>query len=205
MTEFEVGLVGPLGALELSAQQCFGGLRQEGGVVLTAYAIAHDDFTLAEIQVLDAQTQTLAGAQAAAAEQLGDEVVGTLEADEQGADFLPREEGGQPLGPAGAHEAQFDLNRPVEDVLVEEEEGGEGLVSPEGHRDGVGGRGFCGERISVDVGNGGPSKSPDGNWLAMPAWASADTHDTHIIPSTGGERTQVSTDPAPYDQPAWRP
>lgn len=67
------------------------------------------------------------------------------------------------------------------------------------------GRGFGGERITDVPGNDDPAWSPDGQWFALESWVSEQTHDIYIMPASGGEKQQLTNDPALDFQPAWRP
>ena len=69
------------------------------------------------------------------------------EGGEEAGDLVAAEDSGEVVGAAGANCAGGRVKGNTEGMAVEEEESGEGLVLPEGHRDGVGsGRDVQGHR-----------------------------------------------------------
>ena len=78
---------------------------------------------------MDAQAQGFEEAQAGAVEELRQELMDAGELGDDAADFVPGEHGGQVLGLFGAHSINGIEKLLLEDVAIEEEQGGEGLTS----------------------------------------------------------------------------
>lgn len=102
-------------------------LGQEGHPVAVGLGIADDDERVLEVEVLDAQAQSLQEPQAAAIEEAGDEIGCTFQVGEDAEAFVVAEVGlniGAFLGAEGVQIAKGD----AENFLVEEQKGGKGLV-----------------------------------------------------------------------------
>jgi Tol biopolymer transport system component len=52
---------------------------------------------------------------------------------------------------------------------------------------------------------GGPSLSPDGNWIAFESWPDGRNHDIFIMDIEGGNRRRLTSDPGFDFNPAWKP
>jgi hypothetical protein len=80
----------------------------------------------AEVHVLDPQPQTLQDPQPTPVEQLGDQQVRPREPSQDTGDLVASEDDRQPLGPVRPDDFQL-VERPAEHLLVEEQQGAEGL------------------------------------------------------------------------------
>jgi eukaryotic-like serine/threonine-protein kinase len=52
---------------------------------------------------------------------------------------------------------------------------------------------------------GGPSISPDGNWIAFESWPDGRNHDIFIMDINGANRRRLTSDPGFDFNPAWKP
>lgn len=128
MAGSEVGFVKLFGLLELETKGFDGAGGEQGEAVFLAFAIAHDDLMLAEVDIFDAQAEGFEEAEAGAVEEEGDELVDAGDAVDNGAGFLFGEDGGQVLGRLGAGGLDGGVEGAIEDFAVEEKKGAEGLV-----------------------------------------------------------------------------
>ena len=103
-------------------------MGQDGEAVLASLAISHDDLAQAEVDVLDAQANAFREAETASVEELAHEPMLGQETDDEVGDLVLGENGGEPLGPPGADGVNRFVERFVQDELVEEQKGVEGLV-----------------------------------------------------------------------------
>jgi hypothetical protein len=81
-----------------------------------------------QVEVLDAQAQTLGEAQSAPVEEPGDQLVVAGEEVDDALDLVAGEDGGQVLRAGGASQAVFEGKVLLEHLAVEKEQGAEGLV-----------------------------------------------------------------------------
>jgi hypothetical protein len=103
-------------------------LGQHGAAILAALAVAHQDFVAAEIEVLNAQVQRFEQPQARAVEELRDEAIGIVQFGQDAIHLVTRQDHWQPLWAGGPHHAGDAAGIDLEDFLVQEEDGTEGLV-----------------------------------------------------------------------------
>ncbi len=105
-----------------------GGFREHGHPVAAALGSADGDVAEVEVDVLDAKAQALEDPHAGAVEQQHDELRDAFESGEDGRHFFAAEDVGQAARLAGAHHVVEPLEVGLEDVAVEEENGGQGLA-----------------------------------------------------------------------------
>src|SRR5439155_5475658 len=101
--------------------------RYHRRAVLEAFAVAHDERSRREIDVLHAQTQSLEQTQAAAVQEARDRAVGTAQLREQATHFLASQDDGQPLRAAGTGDVTEPGEIDSQHALVEEQDRGQGL------------------------------------------------------------------------------
>ena len=101
---------------------------QHGDPVFLPLAVADDDLIAVEVEVLDSQSQAFQQPHACPVEQPGNEPVSAVEPGQQAADFVAGENGGEALWPLGASKLADGAEVLVEDLMIEEDEGIEGLV-----------------------------------------------------------------------------
>ncbi len=101
---------------------------ENGGAFPVPFWIADDDLSVVEVEVFDPQAQAFHQAQAAAVEELSDQAVASVHATDDQADLVPAEDSGDAAGDAGADRVERFQDRGAEDLLVEEEDGAQGLV-----------------------------------------------------------------------------
>ncbi len=102
-------------------------IRHGGDAILFAFAVAHGDGFVLEVQIFNAQADTFHKAQARAVQELRHQFVCAVETVEDVEHFLAGEDGGKSFGTFGAGEEDgFDFL--MEDFAVEKEDGAEGLV-----------------------------------------------------------------------------
>lgn len=107
--------------LELMAQQGHGRLREHGVTVPPALWITDVDLSTLEIDVLDAEHETLQQTQAGAVEEQRNEMGRTSHPAQHAADFLRRHDHRQTRRPRNTHDVLQPRQRIVEHVSVEEE------------------------------------------------------------------------------------
>lgn len=105
-----------------------GGCRCAGHAVLGTLALAHNDLPLGEVEILDAQAQTLHQAEAAAIEQLCHQLVGAVECSEHQARLGAGQDGREASGLPGAGSVDRLGEGLVEHLSVQEEQRAERLV-----------------------------------------------------------------------------
>lgn len=107
-------------------------LHQPGGegnvAVLVALAGTDQHPAVFEVHVLDAQPQTFRDPQATAVEDAGSQLGRAFQATEQRVSFGPAEDGGQSPGPGNVCQPAQPAQRTFEHMVVEEEQGAQGLV-----------------------------------------------------------------------------
>lgn len=124
---FQVAVVPVAGALQLLLQRWDGALGEDGDAVFVSFAVAHDNQVLGEIHIFDAQPEAFKQAQPTAIEQLADELIDAGQAGDDLLGFDGGEDGGQLFGLVGPGDVDA-ADVLIENVAIEEEEGGEGLV-----------------------------------------------------------------------------
>ena len=102
--------------------------RQDGHAILGTLAIAHDNMTLAEINVLNPQAETFEKPQARAVEDPADQPVGIGEKIPQALDFIPCENDGNANRTFGTFERADRLEVNAKHVAVHEDKCIEGLI-----------------------------------------------------------------------------
>jgi hypothetical protein len=118
----------PRHGVELGAEAVARPRREERGAIVVPLAAANGEHAAPEVDILHPEAQALEQAEAAAAEDLGDEPEQRLQLLEQRDDLAPREHRRKVLGTSSALEAVQLGHRQVEDAAVQEEHGAEGLV-----------------------------------------------------------------------------
>ena len=93
-----------------------------------ALAAADHDLVGGEVNILDAEPAALEHPEPGAVEQAGHEVRHTVEPLEHPAHLCPREYHGEPHGALRAHDAVQPRQIDLQHLLVEEQEGAQGLV-----------------------------------------------------------------------------
>ena len=124
----QVRLVLGQGVLDLVLEGWTCDLGLESAAVLVALARADDQVAGGEVDVLDPQVQGLEETQAGAVEQGGDRLRRAVQALKQEADLVSAEDHWQALRALRADESVEPRKVDVEDVAVQEEERGQGLV-----------------------------------------------------------------------------
>lgn len=135
----QVCLMEPLRDGDLRAQRRFQPGRQRHDAVLIPLAVEDGDLPVAEVHVLDAQTEAFAQAHAGAVEQAEDEVIDAFGMGEDGLDLVAGEDNGHAARALRPGEVVHALDRDVQHVAVEEEHGAEGDVLGVGRDVPVGG------------------------------------------------------------------
>jgi hypothetical protein len=123
----QVLFVQEAGAFDLTLEVGGDGCGQGCHPVFFAFAIAHGDGFVFEIDILNAQANTLHETQTGTVEQLSHEFMHAVQVVEDTQHFLMRENRREAFGTFGAGEQdRFDLF--VEHFTVEEEDGAESLI-----------------------------------------------------------------------------
>ena len=125
---FQVAGVNAARPLNLDFEVGLEGFGEQGGAVFVAFAAAHEDVVVFEVDILDAEAEGFGEAQPAAVEELGNQPGGAIQEGHQTADFFPGEHGGKALRAFGEGVVEGRGEFLLEDVAVEEEQGAEGLV-----------------------------------------------------------------------------
>ncbi len=126
-TGLQVEAVAVLKSLEVSRHAGFEGSRQRDDPVFSPFPVVDGDGSLAEVDVLDSETQRFGLAHAAAVKQRGDQVPGIIEVSQDGGDLLPGQDHGR-AAVAGAGRGEFDFHFALAmDVPPQEDDGVEGL------------------------------------------------------------------------------
>ena len=112
---------------ELVLQTLPARVGQEGRTVFSSLAVADDDVSEIEIDILDSESKALEDAHPGAIEQQNDELDGSFETGEECRDLFAAEDGGQPFGLAGANDVLDPRRIDLENLTIEEEDGAEGL------------------------------------------------------------------------------
>jgi hypothetical protein len=115
-------------AIDLLAQGFFQGAGQQGDAVLRALAVADDEMALAEVDVLDPEAEAFQQSEAGAVEQAGHQSIRAVELVEDGADLVAGQDRREPLGPPGRGDPAEVLERPAQDLAIEEEDRMQGLI-----------------------------------------------------------------------------
>lgn len=125
---FEVSLVDDFYSFYLQFEMGDERVWEDGEAVVFAFSVTDDDLAVAEVYVFDAEAEAFHEAQSGAVEDLGHELGDVFEVGDDGEGFLVGEDGGEGFGFFGADDVGGELDVLVEDVAVEEEDGGERLV-----------------------------------------------------------------------------
>jgi hypothetical protein len=123
-----VGVVGLPCSGDLSGKRFAYGPGQGQTAVSSTFGVPDHEGTGGGIQVLDAEAETFEEAESAAVEEHAHELVGRLQAANDVLDFSGIQDGGESGRPCDAQVGADGSERGVEDVVVEEDEGIEGLV-----------------------------------------------------------------------------
>jgi hypothetical protein len=124
----EVRLVDAADAAEVLLQVLDESFRQDGEAILGALCVADQDLVLGEVEILEAQADTLVEAQPAAVEESSHEAACPVHAIQDAEDFLLAQYGGKAFGSPGAHVFEREVEGCVQDSLVQEGDGVESLV-----------------------------------------------------------------------------
>jgi hypothetical protein len=108
--------------VEMGSQRLRQGLRKHGHAVLEALSVTHHDLAALEVQVFDAQTQTLRDAQPCAVQQAGNQPRGPSHPAEQQSHLGLGEDHGQALRRLGGYHAVQPGKLDAEHFPVEEQE-----------------------------------------------------------------------------------
>jgi len=112
---------------EVRAQRLRRGFRQRHDTILGTFGVAHDDLTVAEIDVLDSEAHDFHQAHARPVEETGHEPSCARELVEQGADLLACQYDRQPPWSLRAHE-RAKLYRTAQNFTIEEDQRAQRLV-----------------------------------------------------------------------------
>ena len=96
--------------------------------ILVALAVADDDLVRREVDVLHAQATAFQQAQARAVQQERHEPGHAVEPLQDGADLVPRQHDGEVQGPLGPDDVVEPRKLDAEHLVVEKEQGAQGLV-----------------------------------------------------------------------------
>ena len=124
----EVGLVEALDGLYLALEGGDEGVGEDGGAVVLPFSVADGDDAVAEVDVFDAQADAFHEAEAGAVEDFGHELGDAGHFGDDGAGFVGGEDDGEGFGFLGADGVGGQVYLGLEDVAIEEEDGGERLV-----------------------------------------------------------------------------
>lgn len=124
----KVVFVLPAHPLEVREQVCLHRGRQHGGAIVVPLAVADGELVRRDIDVLRAQATALEQPQSGAVPQDRHEPRHSVEALEDGADLLARQEDGQMQGPLGPDDRVEPGQVDAEHLTVEKEQGAQGLV-----------------------------------------------------------------------------
>jgi hypothetical protein len=102
--------------------------RQHGGAVDPCLSIANAHLAAIEVDVLDAQRQSLEQSQPRPVQQLADEPHGTVQRAQDCGDLALRQHYGQPDGTVRPYERRTPFWRPLEHTAVQEEHRAQRLV-----------------------------------------------------------------------------
>ncbi len=118
------------GADDLNLVAEFGGEAcwEDSDAILLTLSVPDDNVQMIEFDILHAQPHSLHNPEAGAIEEPGQKSVCTVKPLEYGGDFAPTQHDGEFGGNLGAGEVAERAGIDVEDVLVEEDDGVEGLV-----------------------------------------------------------------------------
>jgi hypothetical protein len=125
---FEVLFVDHLDAGEVFLEGLDQDIGEDGSAVAHAFPVANEDEALVKVDVLDTESHTFHEAEAGAVEEFGHELVGLGEGVEEVLDFFLGEDGGEAFGSFGAGSFDGQVELDFEDIMVEEDDGAEGLV-----------------------------------------------------------------------------
>ncbi len=113
---------------QMRGQRLDQGCRQHRYAIARPFAVAHRDFATLEIDILDAQEQSLKQAHARAVEQTGDQPARAFELREQRANLILGEHYRNVLGPLCAHQTIQPGQSDLQDLAVKKQQCGQGLV-----------------------------------------------------------------------------
>ena len=108
------------------------GCRQHGHPVLATLSVAHGDLIALEVHVFDPQAQAFQQPHAGAVQQCAHQARGPVEFVQDRIDFLAGQHDRQPALPTGPNDTSDLAQRAIQDFVVEEQEGGQGLVLSRG-------------------------------------------------------------------------
>lgn len=125
----EVLAMGGLYLEDVLAQGGDEAVGEHGEAVVAAFAVADDDLVVVKVHIFDTQPETFHEAESGAVEDLRHEFVDAVEVGDDGADFVFGEDGGDAFIFLRAEVGEGDfVERYLEDVAVEEEDGAERLI-----------------------------------------------------------------------------
>ncbi len=124
----KVGLMDLPNRLNLTLERRYERVGHDGDAVVFAFSVADDDLTISEIDIFDAEAETFHQAKSRAIEDLRHEFGDAGHAVDDGERLRAREDDGERFGFFGADNGGGDFNFPLENVAVEEKDGGERLI-----------------------------------------------------------------------------
>ena len=117
------------GPFDVSPKRFAQALRQERRPVLLPFPVADEEMPLAEVDVLDPEPEAFHQPEPRAVEQPGHQPGRAVELGEDRADLVAGQDDRQPLRPLGPDHVVADpVEGPVEDDLIEEQQGGQSLI-----------------------------------------------------------------------------
>ncbi len=125
---FQVFLMKDTHLAQVFLQGGLNGFGKDGDAVFGAFAVADDNLVLGEVDVFHAQAEAFVEAEAGAVEDLDDEEGDAGELVQDALDFCTGEDDGEALGLFGHDRADRLLDGLFQDMVVEKEDGAEGLV-----------------------------------------------------------------------------
>ena len=113
------------------AQRFEQNIREHGDAVIFALAITHDNLTITEIEVFDAQAHHLHQAEAATVHKLSHQLINAIHIGDDAFRLIPGKDGGDAFGSGWADrdEGVF-LQLDIENIAVQKEDCADSLISP---------------------------------------------------------------------------
>lgn len=111
------------------AQRFEQNIREHGDAVIFALAITHDNLTITEIEVFDAQAHHLHQAEAATVHKLSHQLINAIHIGDDAFRLIPGKDGGDACRFSWANRDKGGfIQLDIEDIAIQEQDGADGLV-----------------------------------------------------------------------------